>query len=613
MLGRMSLAALLIALLPLSTQAAGEVQIVGIPTGQTLYYVLFSGPGEADAGEAWDGDSWEPYTTTRATWDIAMAEVSTTGQFLGTLPAIGKKNIVWAIYQDANDDAMPSHTDDILLYEGRGEWSGSYFGTRIIDGTGQGEIDTASGIAQANMKQVDDDATAAVNAESFFDGNGYGPLVWRSTVATVNSQTDLELTAAPAIATAWLGCRVLIRDVSSAGAAFTGVVTGTNTGGVQFDPDGTAPFTIATGDIVEILPPAFGKEDRELIDAEVAAIQAKTNLIVAAPANWSALSINGSGHIGRVTLTDSVSGAVGSVIGSVGSIAVGGISDLSFEAGAIDANAIDSEAITASEIASDAIGGAEWAAGATTEVQTGLATATALDAVDNFVDTEVADIKAKTDLIPTFPTNFSALSITPAGLVDPDMTGFTVVMEDPTLTAIGERSRDVTMAAVLANFTVAGTAGEYFNWSKNAMSSSGVFKGSALAAGPAASGTSQPRVNFFPDPGFTRKVPRGVNGVHRVAQAIPLPPGAVGNVAVALDMSDLFGFANFVKDVGTPVAPTVSGGLITAAGLGPRDWFAMVNLTGTAAAGETQTVTVPVKMTSGTSINVVFTIKVGTF
>lgn len=40
------------------------------------------------------------------------------------------------------------------------------------------------------------------------------------------------------------------------------------------------------------------------------------------------------------------------------------------------------------------------AADLTTELQSGLATAAALDTVDNFLDTEIAAIKAKTDLIP---------------------------------------------------------------------------------------------------------------------------------------------------------------------------------------------------------------------
>lgn len=58
------------------------------------------------------------------------------------------------------------------------------------------------------------------------------------------------------------------------------------------------------------------------------------------------------------------------------------------------------------------------AAGVRTAV--GLASAnldTQLSTIDDYLDTEVAAIKAKTDLLTTFPTNFGSLSITAAGLV----------------------------------------------------------------------------------------------------------------------------------------------------------------------------------------------------
>lgn len=112
--------------------AAGEFQLLDKSlSGQTLYVLLFSGPGEADAGEAWDGDSWEPLTDTWANFDVAMTEVSATGNFLGTMPAIGNKNIRWTIYQDANDDATPSSTTDIPLADGSGYWATIVFGVHL--------------------------------------------------------------------------------------------------------------------------------------------------------------------------------------------------------------------------------------------------------------------------------------------------------------------------------------------------------------------------------------------------------------------------------------------------------------------------------------------------
>lgn len=60
--------------------------------------------------------------------------------------------------------------------------------------------------------------------------------------------------------------------------------------------------------------------------------------------------------------------------------------------GAITAGSIATDAITATKIAADAIGASELAADAVTEIQSGLATAAALDAVDNFIDTEIGTI-----------------------------------------------------------------------------------------------------------------------------------------------------------------------------------------------------------------------------
>ena len=74
-------------------------------------------------------------------------------------------------------------------------------------------------------------------------------------------------------------------------------------------------------------------------------------------------------------------------------VASGGVEVGSFQAGAITAAAIATGAIDADAIAADAV----------TEIQSGLATAAALTVVDDFLDTEVAAIKAKTDTLPAAP------------------------------------------------------------------------------------------------------------------------------------------------------------------------------------------------------------------
>jgi len=74
--------------------------------------------------------------------------------------------------------------------------------------------------------------------------------------------------------------------------------------------------------------------------------------------------------------------------------------DISFAAsatGAVPVASIAANAITATAINADAFTAAKFAADVTTEFQSGLATAAALDTVDNFLDTEVAAILAAVD------------------------------------------------------------------------------------------------------------------------------------------------------------------------------------------------------------------------
>lgn len=96
--------------------------------------------------------------------------------------------------------------------------------------------------------------------------------------------------------------------------------------------------------------------------------------------------------------------------------------------GRIDASvgAMAADVVTAAAIAADAIGSSELAASAVTEIQSGLSTLdaagvrsavglasanldTQLTAIDDFLDTEVAAIKAKTDNLPTDPADQSAV------------------------------------------------------------------------------------------------------------------------------------------------------------------------------------------------------------
>ncbi len=99
-----------------------------------------------------------------------------------------------------------------------------------------------------------------------------------------------------------------------------------------------------------------------------------------------------------------------------GALATGAITSAKFAAGAIDAAAIAADAIGASELAADAVteiqNGLSTLDAAGVRSAVGLATAnldTQLGAIDDFLDTEIAAIKAKTDNLPSDPADASDL------------------------------------------------------------------------------------------------------------------------------------------------------------------------------------------------------------
>jgi hypothetical protein len=200
------------------------------------------------------------------------------------------------------------------------------------------------------------------------------------------------------------------------------------------------------------------------------------------PSNFASLGINSSGHVLRTVLTDTTSAlsvlpvisanwltaaglaadaaaeiavavrdvdntspAASSLGAVVNASAAGGldpqeVADLVVSGiGTVDANVVT--------MAPDTLTASALAASAVTEIQSGLATAAALataagyidteigtiitavgtsipatlSTIAGYLDTEVAAIKLKTDLLTTFPSNFSSLSITSGGVVAADI------------------------------------------------------------------------------------------------------------------------------------------------------------------------------------------------
>lgn len=117
---------------------------------------------------------------------------------------------------------------------------------------------TVASKVDANTTHISGDSDAADNAESFFDGTGYGAVLQRTTIATLASQTSFTLTAGSADDNAYNDCTIVIQDASTAAQKAIGIVkdyTGASkTVTLLADP---GVFTMATTDIVTILAPDF--------------------------------------------------------------------------------------------------------------------------------------------------------------------------------------------------------------------------------------------------------------------------------------------------------------------------------------------------------------------
>lgn len=160
-----------------------------------------------------------------------------------------------------------------------------------------------------------------------------------------------------------------------------------------------------------------------------AAVQSIANNAITA-ASINADAITDAKVASDVTIA-SVTGAVGSVTGNVGGNVTGSVGSVA--TGGITATSIAADAIGASELATDAVTeivNAVWAAAARTltaldednttldldatiRAAIGMASAnldTQLTTIDDFLDTEIAAIKAKTDNLPSDPADASDIA-----------------------------------------------------------------------------------------------------------------------------------------------------------------------------------------------------------
>lgn len=92
------------------------------PTGSGVYALVFD-----SAGLAWNGSAFATFTSTRADFDVAMTEVSGTGEFRGDMPGSAGQRIVVYFLIAAGVGQAPSAANDIRLGTVIGYWDATSF------------------------------------------------------------------------------------------------------------------------------------------------------------------------------------------------------------------------------------------------------------------------------------------------------------------------------------------------------------------------------------------------------------------------------------------------------------------------------------------------------
>jgi hypothetical protein len=218
-----------------------------------------------------------------------------------------------------------------------------------------------------------------------------GTAVATPTVAGV-PEVDITHIAGAAVSTtsAQLGVNVVNAAGTAwgSGAITAGVIATDAIGAAELAADAVAEIADAVWDEARAGHVAAGS-----FGEGVASVQGNVTGSVA-----SVTGNVGGNVVGSVA---SVTGAVGSVTGNVGGNVVGSVGSVTGAVGSVTGNvggnvtgsvgSVAAGGITAASIATDAIDGDAIAASAVTEIQSGLATAAALQTVDDNVDAILAD------------------------------------------------------------------------------------------------------------------------------------------------------------------------------------------------------------------------------
>lgn len=162
--------------------------------------------------------------------------------------------------------------------------SSAQLGVNVVN-LGGSAVDASGGLINANVKQISADATAADNAESFFDGTGYaGTNNVIPTVTNVTTKTGYSLSSA-GVQAIWDALTSALTTASSIGKLLVDNVNATISSRLA-SASYTAPLDAAG--VRSAVGLASANLDTQLtaiddyLDTEIAAIKANTDLLTAA-------------------------------------------------------------------------------------------------------------------------------------------------------------------------------------------------------------------------------------------------------------------------------------------------------------------------------------------
>lgn len=257
---------------------------------------------------------------------------------------------------------------------------GSWLGTAVT-------TSSTTSKPQVDAYSISDDATAANNLESAYDGTGY---VFEDGTAQAGASGSITLAAGSSSTNDYYK-GTIVYAVAGTGAGQCRLITAYNgttkvatiSPNWATNPDNTTKYIFQPWGYVESVVGAVG--------SVTGAVGSVTGAVGSVTGAVGSVTGNVGGNV--VGSVASVSGNVGgNVTGSVGSVATGGISSTSFASGAITATSIASNAITADKIATDAITTSQLADGTITAAKIASDAITAAKiAADAIASTKIAD------------------------------------------------------------------------------------------------------------------------------------------------------------------------------------------------------------------------------